>query len=203
MDGLKVNPSSQISTIKQALDLLCKARICHRVTGCAGNGVPLAAEVLEKYLKVIFLDVGLTSSTLGLSLSQISSIDELIVINNGAIAEQVVGQLLRTIAPYYQEPSLYYWHRDEKGSSSEVDYLVQMGNKVIPVEVKAGTTGNLKSLHVFIGLKKLSFAIRINSDVPSITNLHVKDSLGNFVDYSLLSIPFYLLGQLYRLAENR
>ena len=47
----KVNPAVRIHTIKQALDLLCKARICHRVSGCAANGVPLAAEIQPKSLK--------------------------------------------------------------------------------------------------------------------------------------------------------
>jgi hypothetical protein len=52
-----------------------------------------------------------------------------------------------------------------------------------------------------MGLKKLSLALRINSDYPSKTDVNVKDSLGNTVSYKLLSIPFYLIGQIYRLLE--
>lgn len=197
----KVNPSVQTSTIKLALDLLCKARICHRVSGSFANGVPLGAEIQDRYLKVIFLDVGLCSAALGLSLDQFFLTQEIVLINKGGIAEQVVGQILRTIAPPYIEPALYYWHREEKGSTAEVDYVVQYGHSVLPIEVKAGSTGSLKSLHLFMGLKRFPIAVRINSDIPSKMDVNVKDHQGNVINYTLLSIPFYLLGQLYRLLN--
>lgn len=122
------------------------------------------------------------------------------MVNNG-IAEQVVGQLLRTIGPPYIEPALYCWHREETSSSAEIDYVIQHGNRIVPIEVKAGATGSLKSLHVFMGLKKLSLAMRINSDHPSKTNVDVKDSFGKSVNYTLISIPFYLVGQIHRLLS--
>lgn len=194
----RVNPSVQIAAIKQSLDLLCKARVCHRVIGTAANGVPLAAELQEKYTKAIFLDVGLCCASLGLSLDGLITIEELVLVNSGGVAEQLVGQVLRTIMPYYVEPSLYYWHREEKGSSAEIDYVVQHSNRVIPIEVKAGSTGSLKSLHLFMGLKGFPVAVRTNSDMPSQTKVEVKDHQGNLIQYTLLSLPFYLLGQLHR-----
>jgi len=197
----KVNQAVQAATIKQVLDLLEKARICHRVQSSSANGVPLAAEIKEKYFKEIFLDVGLCSTALGLGLNQIKSADEIIMINNGGVAEQVVGQLLRTISPPYIEPALYCWHREEVGSNAEIDYVIQHGHTIIPIEVKAGATGSLKSLHVYMGLKKLPIALRINSDVPSKMNVAVKDNLGNPVNYLFISIPFYLIGQIHRLLD--
>ena len=130
---------------------------------------------------------------------EITKINDINLINNGGIAEQIVGQLLRTIDLPYVEPELYYWVRNEGGSSSEIDYLIQQGSRMIPIEVKAGSAGTLKSLHLFMGLKKLSMALRINSDYPSRTNVQMKDPMGNEVKYTLLSIPFYLLGQIHRL----
>jgi predicted AAA+ superfamily ATPase len=189
------------STIKNVLDLLGKARICHRVWGCSANGVPLAAEIKEKYFKEVFLDTGLCSVALGLSLNQINAENEITMINNGGIAEQVVGQLLRTISPPYVEPALYYWFRDEKGSSAEVDYVIQYGRLVVPIEVKAGSTGGLKSLHLFMGMKKYSHAVRVNSDFPSKTDVKVRDQAGNNVGYLLISIPFYLVGQIHRFLD--
>ncbi len=197
----KVNKAIQAATIKQILELLEKARISHRVQSSSANGVHLAAEIKEKYFKEIFLDVGLCSTALGLSLNQVNSIDEIIMINNGGVAEQIVGQLLRTIEPPYIEPSLYCWHREEAGSSAEIDYVIQHGNKVIPIEVKAGSTGSLKSLHFFMGLKKYPIALRINSDYPNKTNVDVKDHSGNQVKYTLISIPFYLVRQIHRLLD--
>jgi hypothetical protein len=198
----RVNSAIQSNTVKQILDLLNKARVCHRVSACAANGVPLAAEIKEKYFKEIFLDIGLCCVALGLSLNQINSVKEVVLINHGGIAEQVVGQLLRTIYPPYVEPNLYYWLREEKGSNAEVDYVIQMNNTVIPIEVKAGSTGGLKSLHLFMGLKKLQMAVRINSDLPSKTPVNVIDQMGTAVRYKLLSLPFYLVGQLTRLLED-
>ncbi len=198
----KVNPAIQVPAIKHSLDLLCKARICHKIIGSAANGIPLGAETNDKYLKVIFLDVGLCSVALGLSLDVLYLTNEIILINKGGIAEQVVGQILRTLSPPYVEPNLYYWHREEKGSSAEIDYVIQHRNFVIPIEVKAGSTGSLKSLHFFMGLKGLLEAVRINSDLPSTTDVNVKNYQGNQIHYKLVSLPFYLLGQLQRILTT-
>lgn len=196
-----VNKAIQGATIKKVLDLLGKARVCSRVVCSSSNGVPLGAEVREKYFKVILLDTGLCSASLGLGLNQINSADEINMINNGGIAEQVVGQILRTIEEPYIEPALYCWSREEVGSEAEIDYVIQHGNRVIPIEVKAGLTGSLKSLHLFMGMKRYSTAVRINSDIPSKVEVDVKDYAGKQVRYMLLSIPFYLMGQLHRLLN--
>lgn len=198
----RVNSNVQISSIKHALDLLCKARVCHKVRGCAANGIPLKAEIQDKFLKVIFLDVGLCSAALGLSLDMLTGVQELNLINKGGIAEQATGQILRTINPYFLEPALYYWQRETKGSSSEIDYIIQHRNSVIPIEVKAGSTGSLKSLHFFMKQKEFTRAVRVNSDFPSKCDVNFKDHEGNPVNYTLLSMPIYLLGQLHRLLSG-
>jgi len=90
--------------LKQALELLSKARVCHRITATAANGLPLGAETNEKFLKVIMLDSGLCCASLGLSLHQLASISEISMINNGGMAEQITGQILRTTVPPYASP---------------------------------------------------------------------------------------------------
>jgi len=195
------NCETSSTPLKQALDLLSKARISHRISATSGNGLPLGAEADEKFSKVILLDCGLCSASLGLSLHQLRSVSEISVINNGAMAEQLVGQLLRTVFPPYSPPAIYYWQRERKGAEAEVDYIIQHENQVIPIEVKAGTTGTLKSLHQFMKEKKKTIAIRVNSDFPSLGSINVKDSFGSSIEYRLLSIPFYLLGQIHRLIN--
>ncbi len=197
-----VSRKVSIPIIKETLALLCQARVCHKVSGVAANGIPLAAEPLNHYLKVILLDVGLSSAELGLSLSELDTMEELDLINKGGIAEQAVGQLLRTTFPFYQEPALYYWVSTDKGASAEIDYVIQHGSKVMPVEVKAGSSGSLKSLHHFMHLKKLSRAVRINSGLPLLSDINVQDTQGNPVKYKLLSIPLYLTGELHRLLQE-
>ncbi|MBX9744498.1 MAG: AAA family ATPase [Chlamydiales bacterium] len=196
--------NSEVNSIplKQALDLLCKARVCHRIAATSANGLPLGAEADEKFSKIIMLDCGLCGTSLGLSLHQLNSVSEISMINSGGMAEQLVGQLLRTLPPAYISPSIYYWERGKKGSEAEIDYIIQHENLVLPIEVKAGTTGTLKSLHQFMKEKKKTVAIRINSDVPRIGLVHMKDSVRDSIDYNLLSLPFYLLGQLHRLVNS-
>lgn len=187
--------------IKESLQLLNRARIAHKIRFTAANGVPLGAEVNEKYQKVILLDVGLCSALLDLKLAELDDIGELEMINKGGIAEQVVGQLLRTINPCYIEPALYYWIRAERGADAEIDYVVQHGNSVIPVEVKAGSSGKLKSLHLFMNLKKLPIAVRFFSGSPQIQDVVIKEAQGNTINYQLRSMPLYMVSELHRLLE--
>lgn len=197
-----VNKDIQANAIKKALILLEKAKISYRVSGCAANGVPIAAEVKEKYFKEIFLDVGLCMGVLGLNLNYINTINQLTVINNGGIFEQIVGQLLRTVNPFYIEPALYCWHREDPGSNAEIDYIIQYGDQIIPIELKAGSTGSLKSLHLFMKLKKFAIAVRVNSDIPNKSDVTINFNASEAVTYKLLSIPFYLVGNIYKLLAQ-
>lgn len=196
------NSDASTLPLKQALDLLSKARVCHQIISTSANGVPLGAEINKKFSKVIMLDCGLCGASLGLSLHQLRSVSEVSMINSGGMAEQLAGQLLRTTMPAYSPPSLYYWQRSKKNADAEIDYIIQHENQVIPIEVKAGTAGTLKSLHQFMKEKKKPLAVRINSGLPNLSLVHVKDSSGASIDYTLLSLPFYLLGQLHRLVKS-
>ncbi len=195
----KIDAQVKQQTLRKSFDLLTKARVCHRVISTAANGVPLGAEANERYFKALMLDCGLCSASLGLTMHQLQSADELSLVNSGGIAEQFVGQVLRTIPPAYVEPQLYYWQRAERSSNAEIDYVLQHENQIIPIEVKAGATGTLRSLHQFMKDKKKLLALRVNSDYPSRTKVSVKDVSGASIQYQLLSIPFYLLGQIDRL----
>lgn len=192
------NSEASGASLKQALDLLTKAGVCHRIVSTSANGLPLGAETDEKFSKVMMLDCGLCAASLGLSLHQLCDIADISLINSGGMAEQLAGQLLRTLTPAYVPPALYYWHRTKKGAEAEIDYILQHENQIIPVEVKTGTPGTLKSLHEFMKEKKKPIALRINSDLPRLGMVQVKDA----PEYKLLSIPFYLAGQIHRLIEQ-
>lgn len=194
----KVDRSVTPASLGRALDLLCSARICHRVIQSAGRGVPLAAQENHKRFKVIFLDTGLVSSLQGLVLKTKKEIRELARVNKGGISEQVVGQLLRTIPLKFIDPGLNYYVRTKKGSQAEIDYLIQHHARVFPVEVKSGATGSLKSLHQFMAERNLDTAIRIYSDKPLKTMVDLKTTTGEKAKYLLISIPFYLTGEIER-----
>lgn len=196
------NSQAGSAPLKQALEMLTKARVCHCVLSTSANGLPLGAEANSKFLKAILLDCGLCCISLGLSLNQWIAVSEIALINNGAMAEQLVGQILRTVNAAYIDPALYYWHREKTNSSAEVDYIIQHENQVIPIEVKAGKTGSLKSLREFVKEKKSSLAVRINSDKPSVVVSQIADSNTSPIEYTLISLPFYLLGQIHRLIKK-
>ena len=198
----RVNQNAQSAPIRQAINLLNQARICHNVQLTSANGLPLGAGTNKRHFKEIFIDVGLASAQLGLSLHNLSDLKDINFVNKGGLSEQVVGQLLRSNHPHYIEPALYYWSKESASSNAELDYIIQHEAKIIPIEVKSGATGALKSLHVFMDLKKLKVAVRINSNLPCCSQVksHLHD--GRKVSYKLLSIPFYLVGQLDRLLNH-
>ena len=152
------------------------------------SGQPLGAGVNEKKIKLNFLDVGLMQNVCGLH-SELSMAKDFMQINSGAVAEQFVGEELRAYSDKHQESRLFFWARDKKNSSAEVDYLVNIGSDIFPVEVKAGKTGTLKSLRLFLKEKKTKFGIRVSQKQLSYND-------------KVLSIPLYMIGQISRIVKN-
>ncbi len=197
-----VDREDTAKALRHALDLLCMARLCHRVVHSSARGIPLAAQENEKMFKVVLLDMGLAAALQGVVLKSDKEIQEIIRINEGGISEQFVGQMLRTSVPKFIDPRLNYYVREQKGAESEIDYLVQQGGEIVPIEVKSGATGSLKSLHQFMAERELNLAVRINSERPTVTNVDLTTSQGVRAEYRLLSIPFYLAGELDRILTE-
>jgi predicted AAA+ superfamily ATPase len=195
----KIDPNTVPSSLNAAIRALSSARVMTQIFHSAGNGIPLGAEVNEKKFKPLFLDVGLYSTSLSLRLLDLHNASDLLLVNSGACAEQFVGQQLLAANPTWIKPELFYWHREKKGSNAEVDYLVNSGPTVLPIEVKAGKTGSLRSLHTFMALKQSKLALRFNTDRPSITEVSTEISQVGKADYRLLSLPLYMTGQATRL----
>lgn len=187
----RVKNASRTDEVKKALSLLQKARVCHRVSHTSGNGLPLGAESNEKIFKVLLLDVGLAAIQLGLSRLHIKEAKKIVFQNKGPLAEQFVGQQIRVFQSRFEDPSLFYWQR-LGGRQGEIDYLIQQGTTIVPIEIKSGARGAMKSLHQFMYDKVLPLAVRIDQNLPSINTMNVKTTLGDEVSYFLLSIPLYL-----------
>jgi predicted AAA+ superfamily ATPase len=195
-----LNLAARSYLVKESLDLLEKARLIHRIFHSDGNGIPLGAEVNPSSFKLIFLDTGLLSAFLGLKLTDFMPNEEYTLIHSGAVAEQFVGQHLLYAGAPWAEPSLYYWNRQNRASTAEVDYLIQHHTRIIPIEVKAGTTGRLKSLHMFVQEKRAPLALRFNTDLPSIHATHTAIAGKESTPFTLLSLPLYLVEQTQRLV---
>jgi predicted AAA+ superfamily ATPase len=188
--------------IKQAMHALEDTKIIYRVLHSDANGIPLGAETNERHFKTVFLDVGLVCRACGLSMRDIQDADNIVLINSGAICEQLVAQHLLYSGQPFDLPSLFCWMRQRGGSNAEVDYLINQGTTIIPVEVKAGKSGSLKSLHYFLSEKHRDFALRFNADTPSIVAATTSISGMQPQPFRLLSLPFYLLGQTNRLCRE-
>lgn len=197
----RVNPEERASALRQAVDLLCLARVCHRVVASPARGVPLAAGADAATFKLMHLDVGLVSTQLGLDLPALERVEELTVVNAGALAEQAVDQLLRLTFAGNDEPVLYWWRRQKRGSEAEIDFVHALGDRVVPIEVKAGTTGTLKSLHGFMAERQLHLALRVNAALPGVHDVAMETPFGQ-ARYRLLSLPLYLVEEAPRLLAE-
>ena len=163
----KVEGSYRAEEVKRALALLCDAGIIKRVSHTAANGLPLGAEVNEKFRKYIYLDSALLLRILDMDLGSSRQLTELILagtaedlVNKGGLAEMVLGwEMIKYNNPRSQH-DLYYWENTAEGTRSEVDYIMARDLKVLPIECKAGTSGKMKSLHLFMRQKNLTDGIR-------------------------------------------
>ena len=168
----KVEGGYRAEEVKKALGLLCDAGIIKRVSHTAANGLPLGAGVNEKFRKYIYLDSGLLLRILDMDLGSARQLSELILagsvedlVNKGGLAEMVLGwEMVKYNNPRSQH-DLYYWENTAEGTRSEVDYIVARDLKVLPVECKAGVSGKMKSLRLFMR-----------------QNLHVRPSLRRAAD---------------------
>ena len=197
-----VDRDAQARDIGKALRLLCLARIAYKVHQSGCNGVPLGAERDDRNFKTLFLDVGLLSRACGLSLLEFQDANDVMLVNSGTVCEQFIGQHLLYSGQFFEEPELHYWCREKRQSAAEVDYVVSVGPQVIPVEVKAGKSGRLKSLHAFLKGKKRSLGLRLNTDLPSYLTTKANLPTGESLEYRLLSLPLYLVGQARRLCRE-
>ena len=200
------DPDARTNEVKQVINLLTKARVCFPVVRSHGNGIPLSAEADEKSFKLLFLDVGLANHLLGLRWHSIQELTENELVNEGGLAEQFIGQHLLNIGEGRQNPELHYWLREGKANNAEVDYLIALGGHIYPVEVKAGKSGSLKSLHQFLHQKGGQFAIRFDLNPPSRqsmqTSIRVSGTQNETkpVAYSLISLPLYAVGEIKRIC---
>ena len=197
-----INAQARSSDLAKAVEQLSLARVVAKVCHTHANGIPLAAERNDRFFKVMGLDTGLLLTQLQLAPTDVVQAPDMTLVNRGAMAEQFIGQLLYAMPPPYREPELYYWAREAPSSSAEVDFVIADDrHRVVPVEVKAGNTGKLRSLQIMVKEKSLALAVRFCSDPPSVFNEKRATVKGN-VDFRLVSLPHYLAQQTARLLNQ-
>ncbi len=155
--------------VKRALQLLLQAGLLIAVTHTGANGLPLGGEADEAYRKILFFDCGLMLRLLGITMgnstlltSQVLTSTVTDLVNKGSMAELVAGLELLHYQGANLRHEMYYWQRLSKNSQAEIDYVLPSASQlcVLPIEVKAGSRGGMKSLWMFMREKHLGEAIR-------------------------------------------
>jgi predicted AAA+ superfamily ATPase len=166
--------------LKQALELLKMAGLAIPVIHTSANGLPLGAGINPQKQKILPLDTGILQRLQDLKLGEILISNDFDLLNRGNIAELHVGlELLKATSPY-EMAQLYYWQREEKNAHAEVDYILQKGQNILPLEVKSGKQGKMQSLHLFLKEKGSPYGYRA--------------SLENYAEYSKIKvIPLYAI----------
>ena len=176
--------------MKEAFDVLERALILYRARPSVSTQIPII-EKLRKAPKLFFLDVGLVNYRIGFK--EFFTGQSLDNVYQGKISEQVVAQEI--VAQGFGPPSLRFWIR-EKGAA-ETDFLYPFKDMIIPVEVKSGKTGKLKSLNLFMEKSHHPYAIRIYSGKIRVDPVQLPSGK----KYHLFSIPYYLLSRLDDVIE--
>jgi predicted AAA+ superfamily ATPase len=169
--------------IKESIELLKMAGLVYSATHSSANGLPLGAETNSRYRKLMILDTGIYQRFLRLDLTNLLLDEKIEQINRGALAEMFVGTELVKTQNNRLPAELYYWQREKLGSNAEVDYVVQTGQNIVPVEVKAGTKGIMQSMFLFLQEKNRPYGIRC-----SMENFGEFDNIKNF--------PLYAAGRI-------
>ena len=170
--------------IRKAVDLLVLAGLVYKIPHSSAQGIPLGANVKHTRFKMIPCDIGIYQRLSGLRLSDEITKDNRTLLNSGAAAELVAGTELLASSSSRTSPELFYWHRESRNSNAEVDYVFQVGSNIVPIEVKAGTRGSMRSLRMFLkSHKKSPYGIR--------TSLEPFSEYGN-----VQVVPLYALGSM-------
>ena len=175
--------------MSEALRTLEKALLIHLIFPQTKPTLPLAPDY-RKSPRLQVLDSGLMNYALGIQ-KEIVKTEKLDQIYQGTLIEHLVGQeLLASRSNVLSD--LHFWVREKKTSQAEVDFLYPYNQQLIPVEVKSGAAGKLRSLHQFMDVAPHRTAVRFYSG--SLTTSQVETPAGK--SYRLLNLPYYLVSQL-------
>lgn len=193
--------------VKNALDLLILAGLLIPVTHTSANGLPLGSEADHSYRKILFFDCGLMLRLLGITTGDTTTLATQILtstaadlVNKGTIAELVVGlEMLHYMTPNLRH-ELYYWVRLSKNSLAEIDYLLPSHLQILPIEVKAGSQGGMKSLWSFMREKHLTEAIRCS--LENFGSFSHTDKEDGDTARHVSVIPLYAVSQIIKITTS-
>lgn len=185
--------------VKIALSMLTDAGLIKPIKHTAANGIPLGAETNDKFIKYQFLDSGLLLQILDLNFGGISQVTSEILtssaadlVNKGALAEMIVGWEMIKASSASNRPELFYWENLSRGATAEVDFVITRSMNILPIEVKSGNSGKMKSLRLFIERKNLTEGIRTSLENFGVLTYESENNR----PIRISIIPIYAIGRL-------
>lgn len=187
------NSNYKSREMKEAFLTLEKALLLKLIFPVTTTKIPLQPNI-RKSPKLQLLDTGLVNFVAGLQ-KEVFGSKILSDVYEGKIAEHIVGQELRALLNSISH-DIYFWTR-EKYSDAEVDFVYQYNNMIIPIEVKSGATGRLRSLHEFIDRADHNYGVRVYADKLKIEKSRTRAGKS----FYLLNLPFYLVHKMDEYLE--
>ena len=173
----------------ESLRTLEKALLMQLIYPCTTVTLPMVTDI-KKSPRLQILDTGLLNYFVGLQ-KEIIGTDDLNSIYQGTLIEHLVGQELLAFQ-YNALSALHFWVKEKKESTAEVDYIYQYDGLIIPIEVKSGKVGTLRSLHGYMDMAPHKMAIRFYAGALNITDAITQ----NGKQYKILNLPYYLSSQI-------
>ena len=178
------NSNYRSREIKEAFTLLQKAFLFIVVHPVTATNLPLMPDT-KKSPRLHALDTGMVVFKTGMR-KNLFSADDISTVYSGRIVEHIVGQefFATSSSPLH---SLNFWARDKTQSNAEVDFVLPLGGNLIPVEVKSGASGRLRSLHAFMNAASHGIAVRLYGGEFGAENARTIDGK----EFTLINIPWY------------
>lgn len=191
--GNFANSGYKSREVGEAFRLLEKAMLLELVYPVSSAQLPVIPETKRKP-KLIWFDTGLVNYQAGIRSEFVGS-TEMVDSWRGHIAEQITAQELLALDDRVGQHRSF-WAKPNNGA--EVDFIVTYQSRLYPVEVKSGTNAHLRSLQVFMDNSDADIAIRVWSNPYSVDEVHTP----NGKTFSLVNLPFYLIGNIYAVLQN-
>jgi hypothetical protein len=174
----------------EALKILQRVMLIYLLYPSVTTELPIISDY-KKSPRLQFLDTGLLNFIVGLQ-GEFFKFEDLHSIYRGALAEHIVGQELLGL-DNERPQRITFWVREQKQSNAEVDFIIPFKQYVIPLEVKAGKSGALRSLQQFINRAPHPYALRLYAGPLQET----KVSSPTVKPFRLLNLPYFLAGKVY------
>ena len=179
----------------EAFRTLSKTHLIEVVYPTTGTNLPILQEP-KRSPKLLWFDTGLVNYAAGLRAELMES-DHIEDAWRGRIAEQIVAQELLAIN---DRPSHHrdFWVRGTASGTAEVDFVLQHGNMLVPVEVKSGTNTKQKSLGVFMEYATHDIAVRVSSKPFNVSQSKTNSGKA----FRFVNLPFYFVSQIHHILDT-